>query len=218
MTLDKFFGPGDRRRIEEAVREAERESAGEIVPYAVERSDAYAAAGWRAATLGSALGGVVAAAAFRLLDLWGAPLEIWIVAPAALGAAAGYLLASVSDPVRRRFVSTAEMAERVSERADEAFLEQEVFATRERTGILLFVSLFERRVVVRADRGIAARVEQSQWDAVVERIVAGIREGKPGESLARGISDCGDILARHGVERRADDRDELADGLRTGEP
>lgn len=218
MKLEKFFSAEDLRLVEEAVREAESRTSGEIVPYAVERSDAYPEATWSAATLGALLGVLAAAAVQGLVEIWGVPLAAWIAAPAALGAGGGALLCGALPELRRALVPAVTLGDRVAGRAERAFLEHEVFATRERTGILVFLSLFERRVVVRADRGIAAKVAQAEWDAVVEGIVSGIREGKPGEALARGIRACGGILERSGVERRADDRDELPDGLRTGGP
>ncbi len=218
MKLEKFFSAEDLRLVEEAVREAESRTSGEIVPYAVERSDAYPEATWSAATLGALLGVLAAAAVQGLVEIWGVPLAAWIAAPTALGAGGGALLCGALPALRRALVPAVTLGDRVAARAERAFLEHEVFATRERTGILVFLSLFERRVVVRADRGIAAKVAQAEWDAVVQGIVAGIREGKPGEALARGIRACGEILERRGVERRADDRDELPDGLRTGGP
>ena len=95
-----------------------------------------------------------------------------------------------------------------------AFLDQEVFRTRDRTGILLFLSLFEHRVVLLADSGIHEKVEEERWEAITARVAAGIRSGKPGPALVEAIRECGALLEQHGVARRADDRDELANELR----
>jgi putative membrane protein len=105
---------------------------------------------------------------------------------------------------------------RVRQRALAAFMEEEVFNTNERTGILLFVSLFEHRVVVLGDAGINATVEPREWEEVVSVIAAGIRAGRPGAALAEGIRLCGALLAAR-VERRPRDTDELANRLRTAE-
>ena len=85
--------------------------------------------------------------------------------------------------------------------------------TRERTGILIFVSLLEHRVVVLADRGIHARVAEGTWDGVVARIVTGIRAGRAEEGLADGIRACGEILAGR-LPGRPDDRNELPNAPR----
>jgi putative membrane protein len=218
MKMSRVFSPEDLRRIEEAVRDAEKRTSGEIVPYVVERSDGYADATWRGATLGALVAALGSAAAFHAVEVWGMPLALWIAAPAVLGAGLGLLASELAPPFKRLLVPRGVLAERVRERAAQAFLSEEVFATRERTGMLIFLSLFERRVVVTGDRGIAAKVRQEEWDGIVGGIVRGMREGKPGDALAAAIRECGDLLARHGVDVRPDDRDELANGLRLGKP
>jgi putative membrane protein len=100
-------------------------------------------------------------------------------------------------------------------RAAAAFLEAEVFATRDRTGVLIFLALFEHRVVVLADSGIAARVEPGAWKGISDRLAAGIREGRAAAALIEAIGACGRLLAERRVERRPDDVSELPDHLRT---
>ena len=110
------------------------------------------------------------------------------------------------------------MAHRVERRAAAAFLEQEVFKTRRRTGILLFLSLFERRVMVLGDSGIHQKVQEGEWDGVVRQVVQGIRGGHTGDALVAAIRECGSLLERHGLMREAGDADELSDELREGKP
>lgn len=212
--VHEFFSGDDLGEIERAVKAAELRTSGEIVPYAVGRCNHYEVALWKAATLGALLGAVAAAIAFDIGGFWGQGVPLWIVAPPAAGAAIGFLLAALLPAVKRLLIPKEELAAAVASRASAAFLEQEVFKTRERTGILIFVALFERRVAVLGDSGINAKVEQGDWDAVVAEIVAGIRAGRPGAALARGIEMCGSLLERHRVERRTDDTDELDDRLR----
>jgi putative membrane protein len=140
-----------------------------------------------------------------------------MVLPAAAGAALGWLVAQV-PAVRRALAGQAVMELRVRRRAGVAFLGEEVFATRDRTGILLFLSLFEHRVVVLGDAGINARVEQAEWEGIVQTVVEGIHAGRPGPAVAAAVRECGALLARHGVVCRVDDTDELGNVLRQGEP
>jgi len=213
-SLDRFFSPADRAAIETAVRELETRSAAEIVPYAVERSDHYARALWTAGTLG-ALAGALAAALIRWAgDFWGGPVALWIALPPATGAALGWLATLVFPALRRLLVPREVLAERVRQRATEAFVSEEVFRTRDRTGILIFVSLFERRVIVRADRGLDGVVTPREWEEVVAGIVAGMRRGQPGPGLADGIRRCATLAGR--FPPRPDDRDELSGQLRLG--
>lgn len=211
--LDRAFSNVDLDTIETAVRDVETRSPGEVVPYAVDRSDAYAESAWTAATLGAVLG-ALAAAVWNHLGWWIEEPALWIAGPPVAGAALGYLIAALWPAFRVRLAPAHQVAHRVQQRAAAAFVEQEVFATRARTGILIFLSLLERRVVVLADAGINARVSQGEWDAVVAGIVAGMRRGEPGPALATAIRRCGELLATHGFARPSSDRDELSDELR----
>jgi hypothetical protein len=52
------------------------------------------------------------------------------------------------------------------QRAAELFASERVWDTEENSGILIYVELADRRVEILADRGIAARVAQAEWDAI----------------------------------------------------
>ncbi|HSS77418.1 MAG TPA: hypothetical protein VLV54_11805 [Thermoanaerobaculia bacterium] len=214
MDSDKFFSEADLEAIRATVREAESRTSGEIVPYVVDRSDEYASAAWKGAALGALLAPLVALAVHQWSNIWGIPLEYWIALPALIGGATAYLVAAFLPPVRRWLTGEHVLEARVRRRAAAAFLDQEVFLTENRTGILLFVSLFERRVVLLADSGIHQKVEEGQWESITRRLAAEIRRGRPGPALVEAIRACGDVLARHHVEIRPDDRNELSDELR----
>jgi putative membrane protein len=213
METDRFFSQADREAIRAAVQEAERRTSGEIVPYVVERSDVYENALWKGAALGALLGPMVALALYRWSDIWGVPMGVWIALPAPLGGAIGYLL-SLLHPVRRWMVGGPRLDARARRRAAVAFLDQEVFRTRNRTGILLFVSLFERRVVLLADSGIHQKVEEGAWEAITRRLAQGLRGARPAPALIAAIRACGELLEKHDLARAEDDADELSNELR----
>ena len=196
--VDRAFSPRDLLAIESAVREVEARSPGQVVPYAVDHSDGYDEARWTLAALGSLVGGLAAAIHAAIPALHGGRV-IWIVALPAAGAAIGYFLAALLPRLRRHFVSPHTVEHRVHQRAVAAFLEQEVFKTGARTGILVFLSLLERRVVILADKGISVRVEQHEWDAIAAGVVTGMRRGEPGPTLAAAIRRCGQLLAAHSL-------------------
>lgn len=215
--LQRFFPPTELEAVRAAVAEAEKRTSGEIVPYVLEASDAYPGALWKGAALGAFAGALLADVVYLLGDFWGGLMPLWIALPAAAGGAAGFLLTAWVPAVKRWLAGAGLLDLRTRQRAEMAFLEQEVFRTRDRTGILLLVSLFEHRVVVLGDSGINAKVEPSQWDGIVASLVAGIRAGRPGEALVESIRRCGELLEQHGVEIGPDDRDELSNELRQGD-
>ena len=214
--ISTLFSEADLSGISAAVKEAESKTSGEIVPYVVEGSDGYDEAVWKA---GFMFGFVVLAAfvsVHSFTTIW-LPLDFAEMALVSLLlGGGGMLLARFVAPVRRLFAGAAVMERRVSQRAEEAFIAEEVFATRERTGILIFLSLLEHRVLVVGDSGINAKVEQSRWDEIVQLIVSSIRQRKPAEGLIAAIKKCGTLLEQKGVERRADDTNEIPNDLRTG--
>lgn len=211
-----LFTDAERDQIRQAVSEAETRTAGEIVPYVVRQSGQYDVAVWRAASLAALFAGIVFLGVAWWYDGWSWTwlFSSWALALAMTGGGVVGALATLLDPVRRLFASAALMDETVHRRAAVAFIEEEVFDTRDRTGILLFVSLFEHRIEVVGDVGINAKVEPSEWVEVVDLI----REGVKGRTLAAGLVDaierCGDLLHRRGVVIRPDDTDELSDEVR----
>ncbi len=211
-----LFAQADLDRIAAAIDEAESKTSGEIVPYVVDKSDAYEDAIWRAALLFAlvTLSGFVIA--YQFTEAWLPDLKV-IALAVTLAAGLGLLLVNFIPVLKRLFAGNNMLDLRVYQRAAEAFIEEEVFGTRDRTGILIFLSLLERRVIVIGDNGINTKVEQSEWNEVVQRVVAGMRSGKTADGLIDAIKHCGLLLQQHGVERRTDDRDELSDRLRVGD-
>lgn len=214
---EPVLSEADLARVEAAVGSAERRTAGEIVPLIVRHSDDYDAAVWRAAAAGALVGTAIELAVAALYDGWGLSwvTSSWALAGASVaGGIAGALLTAFVPALRRLFAGPQDLARAVHRRAAQAFLDEEVFDTRDRTGILLFVSLFEHRIEVVGDSGINAKVETSEWVEVVDRVRAGIRQKDLAGGLVAAVEMCGDLLERRGVAVREDDTDELSDGVR----
>jgi len=212
--LATLFTEAHRRAISEAARSAEGSTSGEIVPYVVGVCDDYREVGWKAAVIGALIGGGGGVTLHYLGGFWGGSLWLWIVLPMVVLAVVGVLAAKFSGGFRRWLIGDGVLDLRARQRAEAAFLEEEVFATRDRTGILILVALFEHRVVVMGDAGINGAVPDGAWDHVVEDLVAGIRAKKPAEALAAAIAECGRLLKEYRLEIKPDDTDELPNELR----
>ena len=212
--LLNMFPQTEQEKIAAAVREAEKVTSGEIVPYVVGQSDHYETAEWR----GGFLGGFIAFVAMTFLRNaagdWTRFDPIGIGAATLLAGGGAMLAIRFLPGLKRLFAGPHLIARRVEQRAAEAFISEEVFATERRTGILIFLSMMERRVLVIGDSGIHSKVAQDDWHDIISLVVEAIRAGKPADGLVEAIRRCGTLLAGHGVERRADDRDELSDNLR----
>jgi putative membrane protein len=216
MRIDDLLSDADRAAIRRATEAAEGRTAGEIVSYIVERIDDHAEGRWLAATLGSLSFALIAGAVHSTGGHWGGWGVLWITLPALVGAGLGYLIGSI-DRVARPLIPSDTLDRRAQLRAEAAFLEEEMFRTRDRTGILIFVAVFEHRAVILADEGIHHAVPAGEWDRLVEELTAGIRAGRSVQALIRVIEGCGELLARYRMDRRSDDENELADSPRLRE-
>ncbi len=214
MNLQKKFSEDDLNRIKAAVREAESKISGEIVPVIVGKSGHYTIATYKGGLLGSSV-------VFMLIILFDRyvpelavydPLMIFLIVlvSGALGAAA----ANYSSWIRRMLLSQKHLDNATRQRAENAFLEEEVFNTRHRTGIMIFISFFEHEVIVMADSGISKVVEQKEWDKIVTILTENIRKNKIVEGLEIALKRCGEILLEKGFLIEADDKNELRDDLR----
>ena len=105
---------------------------------------------------------------------------------------------------------------RVFQKTQQSFLEEEVFNTSDRIGILIFISELERKVVILADKGINEKVTPEAWSDVVALIIKGIKEKQKGDGIANAINECETILLKNGFTNRIKEANELSDELREG--
>ena len=96
------------------------------------------------------------------------------------------------------------------ERAHAAFGDLRVWDTEENSGVLIYVQLVDRDIEIVADRGIAAKVPQGEWEAVCHAMEAAFRERRFEEGTLQAIRRVTELLAQH-FPARAGDVNELPD-------
>ena len=211
------FNKIDHDRIEKAVAEAEQNTAGEIVACLTERSDDYGLGVVRAIVMFVLLGVLLQLLITPIYSGWnlGWAYTSWgtMLTLLSFGLVGG-LLAYAFPPFHRLCSGKKLMNRMVHLQAMRAFVEEEVFLTEDRTGILLFISVFERRIEVIGDEGINKQVDPSDWVEVVNRIRQGITSTDFTTGLVDAIGLCGKLLHDKGVDVKRDDRDELSNRLR----
>jgi putative membrane protein len=194
----------DRERISKAIRAAEAKTSGEIVcVLAQTSSDATALPVLLAAVAALALPWLLVAftamTVYRILSL---QVIVFLVLMMIL------CLPQVRVALMPRRARRA-VAHRV---AREQFTARGIARTKDRAGILIFVSLTERYARIIADEGIAARVRQSEWQAAVDALIAHMRDGRIADGYITAIDLCGAELAKH-FPRTEADREELPDRI-----
>ncbi len=214
MSIKKRFTPQDLERIKAAVKSAESKISGEVVPVFVEKSGYYSIANYRGAMMAAALTFLVVIVLDRYFPSAAVYDPMLIFTLVLIGGLVGALMAHYILPVKRWLLSQSHLDQSTKKRAENAFLEEEVFNTSQRTGIMIFVSFFEREVIVMADKGINKVVDQKEWDKMVRVIIEGIRQGKIIDGLETAIKQCGDLLLEKGFVISPDDINELNDDLR----
>lgn len=83
------------------------------------------------------------------------------------------------------------------DRAMELFAQLRVWDTAENSGILVYVQLLDRRVEILADRGIAARVPQAEWEAICREMEASFARGEWRRGALQAVSRASALLAQH---------------------
>jgi putative membrane protein len=212
-----MFSQSDLDMIRAAVETAERRTRGEIVPMVVPASARYRDASYQ----GGLILALVTLALLLGLDYgrgpWGGTGHHpgWIV----LSALAAYALGSFigrHPAVIRLLTSHERMAMKVRLRSERAFYEYGLHKTKEGTGILILVSLLERRAQILADQAIDQLVPPGTWETLVQDLISGIRSGRPTQALCQVIAQCGNLLAVHFPIRDGANPNELPDDLIRG--
>jgi putative membrane protein len=214
MSIQDRFSQQDLERIKDAVKEAESKISGEIVPVFVEKSSHYTIANFRAALMGSALVFTLIVIFDRYVPSLAVYDPVLIFTLVVLGGLIGGLIASYITPAKRLMLSQSYMDQATFKRAQSAFLEEEVFNTRQRTGIMIFISFFEHEVIVMADKGISKVVDQKEWDSMVKVIIENVKQGHITDGIVASIKRCGELLLEKGFVITPDDVNELKDDLR----
>jgi len=190
-----FLKEAELEQIESCVREAERTTRAEIVVMVAPASHGYPMAG----LLGSAAISVPASVALtRTVGplIWAGPHDLWVF----LGIffPLFFLCREVVmrlPRLKRLFVSAKEMVHEVREAATIQFFSEGLYRTREETGVLIYLSVFEGKVWVLGGRGVDAAVPPGFWQEVVDQVVAGIKEGRPPAAICAAVGRIRGVLA-----------------------
>lgn len=195
----------ERKRIQQAVAQAESRTRGEFVTVIAKSADDY----FFVPVLWAALLALLLPAPIVLLEIALAPLSLYLAQLIVFTGAAVVLLL---PPLRYRLVPGFLKRQRARRLAREQFVAQGVHVTRERAGVLLFVSEAEHYVEILADAGINAKVAPDAWQQIVDDFLAAVRDSRTADGLVGAIDACGALLATH-FPADAQDKNELPDRL-----
>lgn len=213
----QIFTTDEKDRITQAVAALEKESSGELVLYYAKNSDAYPGAAWKLTGL---IGISFSILAIVLSYRWMLPsffTPIMMATTILLILIATYGIARFLPLLRVAVTSDDIVEHRVLTKARDMFLQEQVFNTVDRTGILIYISALERKVVVLGDQGINQKITQADWEDVVKLIVTGIKQKQMTEGIIKAVDACKAHLLDNGFTIKPDDTNELPDAIRIEE-
>ena len=179
----------DHAAISNAIRDAERRTNGQIVCVLAHASSEYVHVP------------ILWASALALLAPW--PLinfTEWSVQRIFLLQIVTFIVAAFAFswmPLRLALVPHVVRRERAHRAALEQFVVRGISRTKNRTGVLIFVSLAEHYARIIADEGIAQKVQSSEWQAAIDALTNHMSAGRIAQGFTAAVERCGAVLAAH---------------------
>jgi putative membrane protein len=214
------FSEADRQHVAQAIRDAESKTSAEIVPVIAHSSGRYDrpedVVGLWLALVGIVVVWYVYPSSQVKTGSWDTSEPVWelvsLVAVTIIGFVVGAVLATRIGWLRRLFTPAKQMREEVFGRARQVFFDNRVYRTAGASGVLLYISLYERMAAVIADQSVIDKLGQAQIDQTCAEFTRRLSERRAVEALCETARSLGQRLS--GVlPRAADDVNELSDAL-----
>lgn len=202
----KKFEQADGEALAQAVRDIEKDTDAEIVIAVRGRSGSYRQADYLCGSIVA-----LAALAFVLFS----PFDFhtyWVPIDVVLAFIAGAYVSGRTNFVRRILTAKKFRAQAARTGAAAMFYEAGIANTAAENGLLIYLSLLERRLEVIADRGILKTVPALKWNNAVFELKRVGRKPEPDE-LVKAIRSVGKLLAEH-MPATGENPNELPDGPR----
>lgn len=101
------------------------------------------------------------------------------------------------------------------DRAAEVFDSLNMHNTAQRNGVLIYVAVNDRTLVIMGDKGINDVVGPHFWESTKDIIISHFKNGKMKQGLVEGILKAGEQLKKH-FPHQKDDKNELPDDISVG--
>ena len=184
----------------------------QVIAAITPKADAHVELPWKAFALGTVLAGLAMVVADAVRPQWLTANATLINTVSILSAGGASALLAVFVPAYARlFLRPARRDAEVRRYAEALFLRHELFKTRERNGVLILVSCFERKGEILADTGLHRSISEAEWRPVIARMTPLLREQHYALALQEGLAATEELLAAKGLKARAGAENELPD-------
>jgi putative membrane protein len=197
--MKQYLSSNERQRLNELITETEKRTNTQIVLAIINRSDTYTELPWKAFALATSIAGLSVVVLSLLLNSWNTLTTILFAIGITLLAGIVFaLLAVFVPPFAKLFLSAHRAEEEVHQYAESLFLEKELFATEKRKGILVLISLFERKVIVLPDKGISNLLSRDDMHEIIKPMIIMLRRNEVMKAFEGGLKQLSEILDARG--------------------
>jgi len=209
-----YFSEDETRRLNARIRQLEENTGVEVVTAVVGKCDNYPEIPWKAFALGVAFSTLALLLQAMLRPAWLSSYSALVHAIIVLGVGTSMaLLTAAWSGWARCFLDRTRAESEMRQYAQSLFFEHEVFATQDRTGLVILVGLFERQVVILTDSGLDARLPSGALQTVVAAMTPDLKRGDRFRALKRGLSVIAESLRLAGFEPTVDGTDQIPEAL-----
>ena len=204
--MSSDFDTAARTALTNCIREIEKRTDAELVLVVRARSHSYAGANYLFGALLAFVG---------LNFLLFSPItfhQIWVPIDIALLFVLGAYVSSRSNAIRRWLTRAAVRNKAARAGAAAMFYEAGIANTKAELGVLVYLSLLERRLELIADRGILKAVPALEWNQALFELRQAGEQPRP-ETLTAGLEKLGLLLAQY-LPASAANANELPDAPR----
>ena len=201
-----FLTAAEADDIAKHVAGIEARTGVQIVTAVVGKSDTYVELPWKAFALGASMAALAAVTADAVRPQWATSNTALVQAGIILGAGAVAALLAVFVPSFARLFLRAVRAEvEVRQYAQSMCLTRQIFTTPGRRGVLVLISLFERRIEILPDVGLRDRVSARDWSAIIGRMSPLLRRDRPFQAIQQALAALDELLATRGIHEHPND-------------
>jgi putative membrane protein len=194
-----FLTPVEADAIAAQVASIEWRTGAQVVAAVVGKSDTYVELPWKAFALGATAAALAIVIGDALHPAWVTAATPLLQAVFILAAGGVASLAAVMIPAfARLFLRAPRHHVEAHLHAQSLFLLHELHRAPQHTGVLILVSVFERRVEIVPDVGFRKRVSDADWDAIVARMTPRLRQEGPSHALQEALTAVETLLVDKG--------------------
>jgi len=193
--MKRTLSDKNRKHLDDLITIIEKQTNTQIVLAHIKRSDVYAEIPWKAFALGASIACLLLFILHLTLYDWYSVVSVLLAISGTLGTGVVFAIITLILPAfAKLFLSDSRSETEVKQYADSLFLSRELFTTSNRSGILLMVSQFERKVVILPDTGLHNILTADVLQNIISAMAPILKRGKISQAFEIGLENLSSIL------------------------